>query len=695
MINAGAMPPSDYDPRPEDSEQQQMADLLHDELFNFDCDLVYNPGRPAVQRLNRAEYNNTIRDLFGLEMTPADNFPADDVGEGFDNIGDVLSLPPLLMEKYLDAAEAVANAVIDTRDYSKPVLLKPNGDLLNTLPDKSETNGFLRLYTEGEIIGKFGVPVSGEYEIRTEVAAEQAGDDNAKFAFMVDSKSVHEAEVEGHKTPQESQHRVKLKAGRHAVAIRFTNDDTFKNGPKGHRDRNLGVKSIELYGPIGGGTPVRHATHQKFVTTVPKGKGDVLQAASKVLRPILQRSFRRQVSASEVTRYSQLVERAVGEMQMTYESGLSLALQAILVAPDFLYRLEQDPLDEQTERSLSDYEVASRLSYFLWSSMPDAELFQLASRKELTRPDILRRQVRRMLQDSKSQALVVNFASQWLNLRNLDDVTPDTDQFKTFTDQLRRDMRQETEMLFETVMREDRSVADLLSADFTFVNKRLAKHYGIKGVKGSKFERVSLKGTNRSGVITHGSILTLTSNPGRTSPVKRGKWIMENIFGEAPPPPPPDVPELEETAEASPDMSLREQLARHREDPGCAACHKVMDPLGLGLENFDAVGKWRTKDDGHRIDASGSLPTGEAFDGPLEMIRIVQSRREKYFRTLTGKMLTYAVGRGLKYYDKCTIDECLQQMKSGKYRFSSLVESIVLSDPFLKRRRPEKTDNRP
>ena len=252
-------------------------------------------------------------------------------------------------------------------------------------------------------------------------------------------------------------------------------------------------------------------------------------------------------------------------------------------------------------------------------------------------------------------------------------------------------MRRETELLFETVMKDDRPLDELITADYTFVNERLAKHYGIKDVKGGDFRRVSLDGTNRAGLLTHASILTLTSNPGRTSPVKRGKWILENLFGDAPPPAPAGVPELEETAEAAPDATLREQLAQHRADPGCAACHKVMDPLGLGLENFDAVGQWRTKDEGHAIDASGTLPSGESFNGPLEMINIVRDRRDKYFRTLTAKMLTYAVGRGMQYYDKCAVDECLRHMQSSDYRFSSLVESIVLSDPFLRRRGAEKS----
>ena len=288
-----------------------------------------------------------------------------------------------------------------------------------------------------------------------------------------------------------------------------------------------------------------------------------MDAAQKVLQPIMQKAFRREVATSEVFRYASLVQTAVKDLGETYEGGISLALQAILVAPDFLFRLEKDPDAGQSERSLDDYELASRLSYFLWSSMPDDELFEVARQKKLTDPETLRQQIKRMLQNEKSNALITNFASQWLNLRNLDDVTPDTDIFKSFNNDLRADMRRETELLFQTVMREDRSIEELLSADFTFVNKRLAEHYGISGVNEDKFERVSLSGTNRSGVLTHASILTLTSNPGRTSPVKRGKWIMENIFGDAPPPPPPDVPPLEATEKVSPDATLREQLAKH------------------------------------------------------------------------------------------------------------------------------------
>jgi len=684
MIHVGAMPPSDYDPQPTESVREEVAALMFEELYNFDCEEVRNPGRSTVQRLNRTEYNNTIQDLFGISITPADKFPADDVGEGFDNIGDVLTLPPLLMEKYLAAAEEVAAVVVDTRDYSKPMSV--TGDFLKGDVDDGKSIGrFKVLASHGEVTHEFDVSATGEYEVIVTAGADQAGPEKAKLALKVGGKSVKEFEVKKNRKPEEFRHKIKLDAVKHTLAIAFLNDFYDPKGKNG-TDRNLYVGSITLRGPLGKNTPKRSDVHNRVVVAVPKEGVSVLDAATKVLQPLLNRAFRRNVPGDVVNRYAGLVNSTVKDGE-SYEAGISLAVQAMLVAPDFLFRLEKDPAGNETERSLDHFEIATRLPYFLWSTMPDDTLLRLAREKRLHRPEILRQQVSRMLQHDKAEALVQNFASQWLNLRNLDDVSPNTEIFKSFDDDLRRDMRRETELLFRTVMKEDRSVEELLSADFTFVNKRLAKHYGIAGVKSDKFERVSLTGTNRSGVLTHASILTLTSNPGRTSPVKRGKWIMENIFGEGPPPPPPGVPELEETAKVSPDLTLREQLAKHREDPGCASCHKVMDPLGLGLENFDAVGQWRDADEGRKIDASGSLPSGEKFEGPLQLVEIVRNRREEFFRTLSRKMLTYAIGRGLEYYDKCTIDVCVELMESRGHRFSALVEGIVLSDPFLKRSR--------
>ncbi|MEZ6060484.1 MAG: DUF1592 domain-containing protein [Planctomycetaceae bacterium] len=686
MINSGAMPPFDHDVRPEPAQSKLVAEFLYDELYNFDCSPIDNPGRSTIRRLNRVEYNNTVQDLFGITIRPADDFPSDDVGEGFDNIGDVLSLPPLLLEKYLIAAEQVAAEVIDTTDYSVPRKTRLSGEeLTSSLGDNNFSQDFRQLNTVGSLFGYFEISVAGEYEITVEAAADQAGDETARFAMSVDDKPLQEFRVNGQRKPRTFTRKVRLSAGRTKISADFLNDfyDPDARDPE-RRDRNLGVRFIELSGPAGGGDPQYSEAHRRFVTARPHDSLSPRDAAKQVLKPLLDRIFRRPASDADVDRYAGLVQQTMEQDGDSYEQGLSLALQAALVAPEFLFRMEKDPPAGQSHRQLDDFELASRLSYFLWSTMPDDELFQLAGRSELHKPEVLKQQIRRMLRHDKSRALFDNFAAQWLSLRNLNDVTPNPDLFPDFSADLRSDMRRETELLFETIVREDRSVDDLLSADFTFVNGRLARHYGIAGVDGNDFVRVSLSGTNRAGVLTHASILTVTSNPGRTSPVKRGKWIMENIFGESPPPPPPGVPPLEATA-AAPDATLRERLAKHREDPGCASCHTVMDPLGLGFENFDAVGRWRDTDGGKPVDAAGVLPPGVSFNGPLELIEIVKSRREDFMRTMAEKMLVYAIGRGTDYYDKCAVDDCRRNMQQHGNRFSAMVEGIVLSDPFLKR----------
>jgi hypothetical protein len=689
MINAGAMPPADYDAQPTEATRKEVAEIFYDELYNFDCTQIHHAGRSTLHRLNRAEYNNTIHDLFGINLTPADDFPQDDVGEGFDNIGDVLSVPPLLMEKYLDAAEIVAAAVIDTRDFSK--------GLTQTFPaDKTESTaggdpdgeGFRMLGSTGTVSATVTTTAEGKYKIRIRALATQAGDGDAKMALQIDGENVTEFEVKGHRKPNWFEHDVTLTVGSHKIGGAFINDfyDP-KAEDKQRRDRNLAVGTIEVTGPEGGGEPAWHETHRRFVTTRPSDTVTLKDAASQVLRPILYRVFRRPVADTEVARFAELVDRNVTEFKETYDYGLYVALQAALVSPDFLFRKEADPEGDATERKLNEYEVASRLSYFLWSSMPDEELLKLAENKRLFDPAILQAQIERMLHDDKANALSRNFASQWLNLRNLTDVRPNPELFPDFDDALRSAMRQETEMLFSTIVKENRSIDDFLNADFTFLNERLAKHYGISGVSGDQFVRVSLEGTKRSGMLTQASILTLTSNPGRTSPVKRGKWILENILGEAPPPPPPGVPPLEEAAKDVANLSLRERLEIHRKDPGCASCHKTMDPLGMGLENFDAIGRWRDKEGDRDVDSSGELPGGEKFSGPIELIGIIRGRQEQFHRAFAERLLTYALGRGLEYYDKCAVDQALVLMKQRGNRFSALVEGIVLSDPFMKRSR--------
>ena len=689
MINAGAMPPSDYDAQPAEASRKEVAEIFYDELYNFDCTQIHHAGRATLHRLNRAEYNNTIHDLFGIDLTPADDFPQDDVGEGFDNIGDVLSVPPLLMEKYLDAAETIAAAVIDTRDFSKGLTQTFTADKTeSTAGGESDGEGFRMLGSTGTVSATVTTPSEGKYKIRIRALATQGGDEDAKMGLQIDDQKVHEFEVKGHRKQNWFEHDVTLTAGTHKIGGAFLNDFYDPEAKdKRRRDRNLAVGTIEVTGPEGGGEPAWHETHRRFVTARPSDSMTVKEAASQVLRPILYRAFRRPVADSEVTRFAELVDRNVTEFKETYDYGLYVAIQAALVSPDFLFRKEADPEGNATERKLNEYEVASRLSYFLWSSMPDEELFKLAENKRLFDPAILQAQIERMLHDDKANALSQNFASQWLNLRNLTDVQPNPEVFPDFDDALRKAMRQETEMLFSTIVKENRSIDDFLNADFTFLNERLAKHYGISGVSGDQFVRVSLEGTKRSGMLTQASILTLTSNPGRTSPVKRGKWILENILGEVPPPPPPGVPPLEETTKDTASLSLRERLEIHRKDPGCASCHKTMDPLGMGLENFDAIGRWRDKEGERDVDSSGELPGGEKFSGPIELIGIIRSRQEQFHRAFAERLLTYALGRGLEYYDKCAVDQALVLMKQRGNRFSALVEGIVMSDPFMKRSR--------
>jgi hypothetical protein len=689
MINAGAMPPADFDTQPADTDRKEIAEIFYDELYDFDCTEIHYAGRSTLHRLNRAEYNNTIRDLFGIRLTPADEFPQDDVGEGFDNIGDVLSVPPLLMEKYLDAAESVATAVIDLRDFSKAFSHTFRADKMkSTIGGKVDKNGFLVLTSNGALTATVPVHSDGKYKIRIRAAATQGGDENTKMSLQIDGENVQEFEVRGHREPAWFEHDLTLAAGTHAIGGAFLNDYYKPDAPEGLRDRNLAIQSIEVIGPEGGGAPAWHETHRRFVTVQPSDNVTVKDAAAQVLRPILYRAFRRPVTDIEVTRFAELVNRNVSEFHETYEYGLYVALQAVLVSPDFLFRKEADPEGDATERALSEYEVASRLSYFLWSSMPDEELFDLAENKTLLDHGVLASQIHRMLQDEKANALSRNFAAQWLNLRNLADVRPNRKIFTDFDSELLLAMGQETELFFRAIVNEDRSIDEFLNADFTFLNERLAKHYGMEGVSGNEFVRVSLEGSKRSGVLTHASILTLTSNPGRTSPVKRGKWIMENILGDAPPPPPPDVPPLEEGKKEMAKLSLRERMEIHRKDPGCASCHTTMDPLGMGLENFDAIGRWRDKDEGERdVDSTGELPSGEVFSGPIELIGIIQKRQEKFHRAFAERLLTYALGRGLEYYDKCAVDQVLVLMNQRENRFSAVVEGIVTSDPFTKRSR--------
>jgi hypothetical protein len=466
------------------------------------------------------------------------------------------------------------------------------------------------------------------------------------------------------------------------VAYAFTNAFTDKNERRpARKHRSLGVKNIEIEGPI---NPQLQANSLfRKVLSATEAKADRTEAARKVLTAFAHDAFRRPVESDEVARMMRLF--AVADRQGDpFQEAIKLPLKAVLVSPNFLYRVEADPLEPSAIRSISDSELAVRLSYFIWSTMPDATLFDLAEKGGLRKPGVLEAQVQRMLRDPKARALSENFAGQWLQLRTLKTLAPDRGYFPAWDESLRQAMIREAELFFENVMREDRSVMDFLNADYTFVNERLARHYGLENVSGSEFRKVSLPDGRHGGVITLASTLTVTSNPTRTSPVKRGKWILENILGTPPPPPAPDAGELPPTEQIK--GTVRQQMEKHRANPNCAVCHARLDPLGLGLENFDAIGGWRTIDNKLPIDSSGVLPDGASFDGPAQLKKLLAGKAGLFRRCLAEKLLTYALGRGLEYYDKCVLDEIVSKMTKDHDRFSSLVLAIVQSDPFQKRK---------
>ncbi len=689
ILGIDGMPPQDHDDRPSPGQRQRMVDWLELKLFRIDCDVVDDSGRVTIHRLNRTEYNNTIRDLLGVELDVTKDFPSDDVGYGFSNIADVLSLPPLLLEKYVDAAERIAAATILTEAASKRKK-RFGADLLATSGAASR-GGSIRMHSRGSAIAHHDVKLAGEYIIRVEAEADQAGPDLAKMEILVDGKKATVHDVKGHRTVGTYEVTVALHKGKRKIEAAFINDyyQPKAKNPQ-HRDRNLSVQSIEIQGPANAAPP---EVHKRIVFTKP-GKGKSLkQAAREVFGRLLPRAFRRPVDDVEIDRYVRLVELA-DKRGDSFERGVQVGLQAILVSPHFLFRIEYDDQarDPKTPHNISDYELASRLSYFLWSTMPDEELFRLAQQGALHNSEVLDAQVARMLADPKADALVDNFASQWLTLSNIVEAEPDKKLFPEFTPELRADMVQETKRFVSEIFRTDRSLLDFLDADYTFVNDRLAKHYGIDGVKGRQFRRVSLPPAKRTGVLTHGSILTITSNPDRTSLVRRGAWILDNILGVELPDPPADVPSLEEGAKESGAMSMREQLKIHREMPTCAVCHDTLDPLGFGFENLDPIGRWREAAEGIPVDAGGTLPSGESFSGPVELAGILKNRKDEFAELVTRKMLTYALGRGLELPDTCAVDDIVAQLSTDDYRFTTLVRGIVHSKPFLMRRAEQESD---
>ena len=518
--------------------------------------------------------------------------------------------------------------------------------------------------------------------------ADQAGDEPAKAEVRLDDVVADVVNVHNRK-PKSFEVLCDHKPGKRTISVAFTNDFFDSKAEKSKRDRNLYVRSVSIEGPIDT-DPIYPESHRRLIAVSPDASGGVSaeEAARQNLRAFLRRAFRRAVNDAEVGEYLRLFNMAHGRGE-SFVRSMQVAMTAALVSPQFLFRIETDrnPNDPADRHSLDDFELASRLSYFLWSSMPDDELLQLAEGGVLNREDVLKQQVDRMLEDPRSVAIVDNFVEQWLALRKLNtqEVSPDPELFPMYSPKLRDDMQTETKMFVQSIIREQKPLSTMLTADYTFVNERLAELYDIDGVKGDDFRKVKLP-KGRRGLLTHASVLTLTSYPQRTSPVKRGEWVLANILGDEPPPPPPLVPGLEETQEANPDLALREQLVLHRADPGCAACHRTMDEIGFGFENFDPIGRWRDQDGKFKIDAGGELPSGESFKTPAELVDVLQRREAEFQHCVSEKLLTYALGRGLEYYDRCALEDIATRLENDGATFPNLIQSIVISQPFRMRR---------
>lgn len=691
-LRTGKMPPPAM-PAPSQEEKDGVIAWI-ETLVGKPSGRAMDPGRVTARRLNRTEYRNTARDLLARDISLADDFPTDNSGYGFDNIGDVLSLSPMLMEKYFREAKRLSRlAVYGPSLPPEPTVLahylaKRSADSSNSL----SASNILPYSMRGALYGNYIFPVDAEYEFRIRVVDRRRNVSAPEtVALSLDGRRILSDGVEGGRDGNyergEIVTRVSVSAGEHSFRASFPRLANLDPRDNVHADqiRNLFVEYLDIVGPFNSGTVPQPSRQRIFVCGSPDGPIDAA-CERKIVAHLAGLAFRRPAEEQEVEgllRFASLA-RAKGETQ---KEGIRLALQALLVSPSFLFRIERDPdpNDPEAAHFISEFELASRLSYFLWGSMPDEELLRTAGEGELRKPGVLQRQVRRMLADAKAANLVEDFAAQWLQLRQLERAKPDPARFTTIDDELLQDMRRETAMFVGAVIQEDRSILDFLDASFTFVNGSLAFHYGIPGVTGEDFQRVSLDGEQRSGLLTQGSILTVSSYPTRTSPVLRGKWIMENILGAPPPPPPPNVPVLEESKVGA-TASLREQMEQHRANPSCAVCHNQIDPLGFVLENYDATGAWRTQDGNFPIDSSGTLPDGTELHGAKELKAMLARRPDAFARSLTEKMLTYALGRGLEPYDSSSVDEISSKVAAEGYRFSSLVTEIVQSRPFQMRR---------
>jgi mono/diheme cytochrome c family protein len=678
-LKAGEMPPPGM-PRPPAEKLAAVSQWLEQQYETADADAKPDPGTLTVRRLNRYEYTNTVRDLLAVNLDAAADFPPDPYAYGFDNIGDALSLSPALTEMYLKAAQRTARAAI-------PLTPPETGASIKYDAVSIRQRGHMHIQT----VHPF--PVEADYNLR--MAWEQQvpvgtvmtahifldGKEVMKrtFAFTTGQERAVSA-TKLHVTQGPHKIEALMEVAPPEVASKAAPDS--QQQPKPFQGPLPYPTSLEVIGPYHPIALEKTAAYQRiFLKGPPRGKQEAY--ARQILEKLAYRAYRRPVTKAEVDQLVNLT-KVVHRHGGGFNEGIQIALEGILMSPNFLFRIERDPAGEASHQ-VSDYELASRLSYFLWSSMPDDPLLSLAAKGQLHDPEVLHAQTRRMLADAKAGALATNFAGEWLGTRNLNFEGPDAKAFPQYDVELRDAMQTETQMFFESIVAEDRSILDFLTGQFTFVNERLAKLYGIPGVQGRDFRRVDLEGTERSGILTQASVLTITSYPTRTSPTIRGKWILTNILNTPPPDPPANVPALVTSKEGGKQPSIRARLEMHRSNPVCASCHSGMDPLGFALENYDAIGNWRTAVDGLPVDASGLLPDGTKFSGAEQLKTLLMAQSPKFVDCLTDKLLTYALGRGLESSDRPAVKKIELAVEKKGYRFSALVDGIVNSAPFQMR----------
>ena len=700
-LEARTMPPVGR-PRPDEETYEAVADWLETALDRHAAGAP-NPGRrPALHRLSRTEYRNAVRDLLALDDLPKEFdvdtlLPADNATSGFDNLAELLFVSPATLERYLAAARKISRLAIG--DTTLPPIVD-RYQLDRDLIQDRHLDG-LPLGTRGGALIRSHLPADGEYIITVEFAQATRAEHDVEVS--VDGERVSLFTIGGRPLVRGASGvfafeaeppvdvRVPLDAGPREIAVAFLrrtgaqHEGLVRASRRGQR-REPAIATVTVSGPYGidgaGDTPSR----RRILTCTPATGRDAEPCAREILSTLARRAYRRSVTEADLDVLLPFYEN--GAAQGGFERGIQQALERMLVSPEFLFRIERDPAEAVSGAPyrIGDLELASRLSFFLWSSIPDDELLDRAVAGELRDPAVLEAEVRRMLADERSRALVDNFAEQWLYLRDVEAKEPDPGFFPGFDENLRQAFMRETALFVDSVLREDRSVSELLTADYTFLNERLAKHYGIPHVYGSHFRRVSLEGTERRGLLGQGGILTLTSYATRTSPVLRGKWILENLLASPPPPPPPDIPALAETTDEGAALSMRAAMERHRANPACASCHAQMDPLGFALENFDAVGRWREHGESDEpIDATGVLPDGTAFAGPEGMRQALLRSPDRFVATVAEKLLTYALGRNLESYDMPAVRSIVRDAASDRHRFSSLVLGIVQSTPFQMR----------